>query len=73
MEGVIKTPAVLRISHAERTENTAMFEEIHESGAFAFRYQWDWAKLPPEIRGHEICGLACDTTGRVYATTRAPG
>lgn len=73
MKGENKHPIQIRAKEMSRRENSFASEEIYGSGEFSYRFLWDWAKLPPEIKGFEICGVCCDKDGYVYIATRAPG
>lgn len=73
MKGENKHPIQIRAKEMSRRENSFASEEIYGSGGFSYRFLWDWAKLPPEIKGFEICGVCCDKDGYVYIATRAPG
>lgn len=54
-------------------ENVYCYEEILHCGSFAYRYIWNWPKMPEPLMGYEVCGTACDREGNVYITSRAPG
>ena len=56
-----------------RQSNAAEFRLLLSSGDFCYSYDWNWAKMPKDLQGYEVCGTACDADGNLYITSRAPG
>lgn len=65
--------AGLRSQKRSRRTNEMPFAEIFHSGAFTYRLRWDWADLPQQLVGQQICGTCCDNRGNVYVSSRVKG
>lgn len=65
--------AGLRSQKGSRRINEKPFEEIFISGPFAYKLLWDWADIPRQLVGQQICGTCCDSLGNVYASSRVKG
>lgn len=54
----------------EDISNQIESEQYYSSGGLSYRYIPEWAKLPEELWGHVISGIACDEEDCVYLTMR---
>lgn len=62
-------PALL-YTLSEDYENQFENEITYASGEFRYRYHPEWVKLPDELWGNVIRGVACDSEGCLYFTMR---
>ena len=73
MNGKVKSFYLVRSRACSMRRNSFPSEEIYTSMGISYRYVWNWAQLPDEIKGYQIAGVTCDSYGYVYASTRRPG
>lgn len=45
-------------------------EVIFQSGDFCYKFIWNWAKWPEELKGCQVSGVFCDKNDQVYVFNR---
>lgn len=63
----------LRSQKRSERINKCDFSEVFSSGGFEYRLRWDWADIPGQLVGQQICGTCCDKDDYVYASSRVKG